>query len=51
MLKGWTHEQLLDAIDVLRLEDLESFMAQLLTQNIFIESIMYGNLTREVIYN
>ena len=46
---GWTHEQLLNTINDFTLNDLKAFIPQLLTQNIFIESIMYGNLTEEVL--
>ena len=46
--KGWTKQQLLASIDEFKIDDLEAFIPKLLTQNIFIESIMYGNLTQEV---
>lgn len=45
--KGWTKQQLLNTINDFTLEDLQAFIPRLLTHNIFIESIMYGNLTEE----
>ncbi len=46
--KGWTKHQLLNCIDDFTVQDLQHFIPKLLTQNLFIESLMYGNLTQEV---
>lgn len=46
--KGWTKKQLLNAIDDFTVEDLQQFIPKLLTQNIFIEALMYGNLSEKV---
>lgn len=45
--KGWTKKQLLDTVDDFTLEDLQQFIPKLLTKNIFIESLMYGNLSEQ----
>jgi insulysin len=49
--KGWTKRQLLHAIEDFTVDDLQQFIPKLLTQNVFIESIMYGNLTEQVKMN
>jgi insulysin len=46
--KGWTKQQLLNSINDFTVDDLQAFIPKLLTQNIFIESIMHGNLSQEV---
>lgn len=45
--KGWTKKQALDTLDAFTIEDLQQFIPKLLTQNIFIESLMYGNLSEQ----
>ena len=46
--KGWTKLQLLETINDFTVDDLQQFIGKLFTQNVFIESIMYGNLTENV---
>lgn len=45
--KGWSKAQLLNAIDDFTVADLQAFIPKLLTQNLFIESLMYGNLSKQ----
>lgn len=45
--KGWSKKQLLNTINDFTLEDLQQFIPKLLTQNVFIESLMYGNLSEQ----
>lgn len=49
--KGWTKKQLLESINDFTIEDLQEFIPKLLTKGLFIESIMFGNLTEKVIIN
>jgi insulysin len=46
--KGWTKKQLHDCIDEFTIEDLQQFIPKLLTKGLFIESIVYGNITENV---
>ena len=46
--KGWTKNQLHDCIDEFTIEDLQAFIPKLLTKGLFIESIVYGNITEKV---
>ena len=46
--KGWTKKQLLNSLDEFTAEDLQQYIPKLLTQNVFIESLMYGNLSEQV---
>ena len=46
--KGWTKQQLLDAINDFTIDDLQNFIPKLLTSGIFIESVMFGNLHKNV---
>lgn len=46
--KGWTKQQLLDALNDFTIDDLQSFIPKILTQGLFIEAIMFGNLTQKV---
>ena len=48
--KGWTKEELLNAINDFSYEDIQAFIPKLLTQGIFIEALVFGNLTKEVSY-
>ena len=45
--KGWSKKQALDALDEFTLDDLQQFIPKLLTQNVFIESLMYGNVSEQ----
>ncbi|CAF0874976.1 unnamed protein product [Brachionus calyciflorus] len=45
--KGWTKKQLLEALNDFTIEDLQRFITKVLTQGVFIESVMFGNLTEE----
>lgn len=46
--RGWTKKQLLNTLDDFNMEDLQNFIPKILSQGVFIESIMFGNLTKEV---
>jgi hypothetical protein len=46
--KKWTKEELLDSIDEFKSYHLQEFITKFLTQGIFIESIFFGNITKEV---
>ena len=45
--KGWNKQQLLDCVNDFTVEDLQAFIPKLLTQNIFIESLVFGNVTQQ----
>jgi secreted Zn-dependent insulinase-like peptidase len=47
--KGWSKEELLDSIDDFTCQDLQEFIPKFLTQGIFIESLVFGNISKEVI--
>lgn len=46
--KGWEKKQLLDTINDFSIEDMQRFIVQLLTQGVFIESIIFGNISQNV---
>ena len=46
--KHWLDTQLLKAIDLFDLKELESFIIKLLTNGIFIEVLSYGNISIKV---
>lgn len=46
--KGWTKAQLLAAIDDFTVEELQQFIPKFFTQGLFVESIIFGNMTKEV---
>lgn len=45
--KSWTKQHLLSAINDFTIEDLQSFIPKLLTQGLFIESIVFGNINQQ----
>ena len=45
--KGWNKQQLLDCVNSFTVDDLQAFIPKLLTQNVFIESLVFGNVTHE----
>jgi len=45
--KGWSKQQLLECVNSFSLNDLQEFIPKLLTQNVFIESLVFGNVTQE----
>ena len=44
----WIGEQLAESVDDFTIDDLQQFIPQFLAQGIFIESIMFGNITPKV---
>ena len=46
--KGWTKEELLCSIDDFSYEDIQDFIPKFLTQGVFIESLIFGNISKEV---
>ena len=49
--KGWTKQQMANCINDFTMADLQQFIPKLLTQGIFIESVIFGNLTQQVSSN
>lgn len=45
--KGWTKQQLANCINDFTMSDLQQFIPKLLTQGVFIESVIFGNLTQQ----
>ena len=46
--KTWSKQQLLNTVNDFTIDDLQHFIPRMLTQGIFIESIMFGNITQKV---
>ncbi|RNA20606.1 insulin-degrading enzyme isoform X1, partial [Brachionus plicatilis] len=46
--KGWTKKQLLNTLNDFSLDDLQNFIPKVLSEGVFVESVMFGNLTQEV---
>ena len=46
--KGWTKKQLLNTLNDFSIEELQNFIPKVLSNGVFIESVMFGNLTTEV---
>lgn len=46
--KGWSHLDLLGTVEECTLDVLKQFISDFLNRNLFIKSLMYGNLTQEV---
>jgi insulysin len=44
---GWSKHQLLETIDDFTVDDLQRFIPKILTQGLFVSSLMFGNLTKE----
>jgi len=45
--KSWVKKQLLSTVNDFSIDDLQQFIPKLLTQGVFIESIIYGNITQK----
>ena len=49
--KTWNVEQRLASIDSFSVEDLQNFIFKFLNGNLFVESVVYGNISHEVCFN
>lgn len=46
--RGWEKKELLEAINEFTIDDQQRFIQQLLSNGIFVESIMFGNIDKNV---
>jgi secreted Zn-dependent insulinase-like peptidase len=44
----WTNDDYLASINDISCEDVQAFIPQLLTNGIFIEALVFGNMSKEV---
>ena len=46
--KGWEKKQLMETVNDFSIEDLQHFIHQTLSNGVFIDSIVFGNLSHQV---
>lgn len=45
--RGWTKEQMIQALDDFDLHELQNFVGRIISEGIYIESIIFGNMTKD----
>ncbi len=46
--KGWTKEDLLNSLNDFSIDDIKEFIPRFLTDGIYIDSMAFGNISKEV---